>query len=102
MYPLMEAYVFVIYHYESNAILSTPIVGLEDKSIFNTYKMQFNDLTSKGFKPKINIMDTKRVMAPNRDIAGTGDGKATAATMAMGRVTSRRTWPLTQRLERGG
>ena len=93
---------FIIYHYESNTILSTPIADLEDKSIFNAYKMQFDDLTSKGFKPKIHIMDTKRAMAPNRDIAGTGDGKATAATMAMGRVTSRRTWPLTQRLERGG
>ena len=38
---------FVIYHYEANAILSTPKKGLDDKSIFNTYKMQFNDLTSK-------------------------------------------------------
>ncbi len=31
---------------------------------------------------------TKRAMATNHDIAGTGDGKATAATMAMGRVTA--------------
>ena len=47
-------------------------------------------------------MATKRVMAPNRNIAGTGDRKAVAGTMAMGRVTAQRTWPLTQRLERGG
>ncbi len=45
---------------------------------------------------------TKRVMATNRDIAGSGDGNATAATMAMGRVLARRTWSLTQRLEREG
>ena len=44
---------------------------------------------------------TKRKMAPNRDIAGTGDGKATAATMAMGRVTAPRTWPLTHTWREG-
>jgi hypothetical protein len=57
---------FVMYHYEANAILAKPISGLDDISIFNTYKMQFEDLTSKGFKPKINIMDnqaTKHIKA---------------------------------------
>jgi hypothetical protein len=29
---------FVLYHYESNAILATPIAGLDDVSIFNAYK----------------------------------------------------------------
>jgi hypothetical protein len=43
---------FVMYHYEANAIFAKPISGLDDNSIFNTYKMQFEDLTSKGFKPK--------------------------------------------------
>ena len=46
-------------------------------------------------------MATKRAIATNRDNTDTGDGKVTAATMAMGRVTTQRTWPLTQRLERG-
>ena len=50
---------FVMYHYKSNTILATPIMGLDDISIFNAYKKQFNDLTSKGFKPKINIMDNQ-------------------------------------------
>jgi hypothetical protein len=55
-----------MYHYKANAILAKPISGLDDISIFNTYKMQFEDLTSKGFKPKINIMDnqvTKHIKA---------------------------------------
>ena len=57
---------FVLYHYEANAILATPVAGLDDKSIFKAYKMQFDNLTSKGYKPKINIMDnqaTKHIKA---------------------------------------
>jgi hypothetical protein len=56
----------VMYHYEANAILAKPISAPDNISIFNAYKMQFNDLTSKGFKPKINIMDnqaTKHIKA---------------------------------------
>ena len=50
---------FVLYHYETNMILATPVVGLDNKSIFNAYKMQFDNLTSKGYKLKINIMDNQ-------------------------------------------
>jgi hypothetical protein len=46
----------VMYHYESNAILPTPISGLYDLCIFNAYKKNFDKLTSKGFKPKLNVM----------------------------------------------
>jgi hypothetical protein len=55
-----------MYHYKTNAILATSVAGLDDKSIFNAYTMQFNNLTSKGYKPKINIMDnqaTKHIKA---------------------------------------
>ena len=48
-----------MYHYKTNAILATPVAGLDDKSIFKAYKMQFDNLTSKGYKPKINIMDNQ-------------------------------------------
>jgi hypothetical protein len=57
---------FVLYHYEANAILATPVAGLDDKSIFKANKMQFDNLTSKEYKPKINIMDnqaTKHIKA---------------------------------------
>ncbi len=50
---------FVLYHYESNAILATPIAGLDDVSIFNAYRKYFEELTVKGFKPKLNVMDNQ-------------------------------------------
>jgi hypothetical protein len=50
---------FVIYHYESNTILIIPILGLDDMSVFNEYKTQFDELTAKGFRPKLNITDNQ-------------------------------------------
>ena len=32
---------FILYHYESNSILATPIAGLDDRSIFEAYKTRF-------------------------------------------------------------
>ena len=49
----------VVYHYEANAIMAVPIAGLDDKSIFNAYKKTFDELTAKGFKPKLNVMDNQ-------------------------------------------
>ncbi len=50
---------FVLYHYKSNCILTMPIAGLNDISIFNTYKKQFEELAAKGFKPILNVMDNQ-------------------------------------------
>ncbi len=50
---------FVMYHYKSNCILASPIVGLDDKSIFAAYEKRFKELKSKGFKPKLNVMDNQ-------------------------------------------
>jgi hypothetical protein len=47
---------FILYYYESNSILATPIAGLDDKSIFEAYKTRFRELEAKGFTPKLNIM----------------------------------------------
>jgi hypothetical protein len=52
-------------------------------------------------------MVTKRAMATDGDNTGNDYGKdasrrAMAATMAMGRGTVQRTWPLMLQLERGG
>jgi hypothetical protein len=49
----------VVYHYESNAILALPISGLNDETIFDAYKVAFDELVAKGFKPKLNIMDNQ-------------------------------------------
>jgi hypothetical protein len=50
---------FILYHYESNVILGTPIAGLDNISIFEAYKKQFENLEAKGFKPKLNVMDNQ-------------------------------------------
>jgi hypothetical protein len=50
---------FLLYNYKLNAILVTPISGMDNVSIFDAYKKQFNVLTAKGLKPKINIMDNQ-------------------------------------------
>jgi len=50
---------FILYHYELNSILATPIAGLDDKSIFEAYKTRFRELEAKGFKPKLNVMDNQ-------------------------------------------
>jgi hypothetical protein len=62
-FPFMSldgsVYFFVLYHYKSNCILPAPIAGLEDVSIFNSYKMQFEELAVKRFTPKLNVMDNQ-------------------------------------------
>jgi hypothetical protein len=52
-------YFFILYHYESNAILGTPIAGIDNISIFEVYKKQFKNLVDKGFKPKLNVLDNQ-------------------------------------------
>ena len=49
----------VMYHYKANAIMATPISGLDDKTIFNAFKKNFDELAAKGFKPKLNVMDNQ-------------------------------------------
>ncbi len=50
---------FVMYHYETNAIFATPIPSLDSESILAAYNKNFEYLVSKGYKPKINIMDNQ-------------------------------------------
>jgi hypothetical protein len=47
---------FILYRFKSNSILLTPIAGLDNVSIYNAYKTQFELLTYKVLKPKLNIM----------------------------------------------
>ncbi len=60
---------FVLYHYESNCILPAPISGLDDISIFNAYKMQFEELEAKGFTPKLNVMDNQSTKHIKKNLA---------------------------------
>jgi hypothetical protein len=49
----------VMYHYEANAIFAIPIAGLDDVTIFEAYKKKFDELTAKGLRVKLNIMDNQ-------------------------------------------
>ena len=53
----------VMYHYETNAIFAVPIPGLDSKSILDAYKKIFEYLVSKGYKPKVNVMDNQATKA---------------------------------------
>ena len=48
-----------MYHYEFNAIFAIPIAGLDKVTIFEAYKKKFDELTAKGLKVKLNIMDNQ-------------------------------------------
>ncbi len=50
---------FVLYHYETNAILPLPISGFSNEVIFDAYKQQYKLLESKGFMIKLNVMDNQ-------------------------------------------
>jgi hypothetical protein len=39
--------------------MASPIAGLEDITIFSAYNTTFDELTIKGFKPKLNVMDNQ-------------------------------------------
>jgi hypothetical protein len=52
-----------MYHYETNAIFTTPIPGLDSENILNAYKNNFEYLVSKGYTPKINVMDNQATKA---------------------------------------
>jgi hypothetical protein len=45
--------------HETNVILITPIAGVDSERILEAYKSNFKYLVSKGFKPKVNVMDNQ-------------------------------------------
>ena len=53
----------VIYHNKMNAIFATPIPGLDSKSVLAAYSKNFKYLISKGYTPKLNIMDDQATKA---------------------------------------
>ncbi len=50
---------FVMYHYETNAILVKAIANVDNRRIFDAYKEIFETLEAKGYKPKMNVMDNQ-------------------------------------------
>jgi hypothetical protein len=53
---------FVMYHYKTNTILITPIVGL-DSECLEAYKLNFEYLVNRRFELKVNVMDNQATKA---------------------------------------
>jgi hypothetical protein len=49
----------IMYHHKANGIMATLIAGLDDMCNFNTYKLKSDNLTRKGYKPMLNIIDNQ-------------------------------------------
>lgn len=49
----------VVYHYETNAILASPLANFTNDAIFSEYQKQFELLESKGNKINLNVMDNQ-------------------------------------------
>ena len=56
---LTGTYVSLLCTITKNAILITPVAGLDLECILEAYKKSFEYLVSKGTKPKVNIMDNQ-------------------------------------------
>jgi hypothetical protein len=52
-----------MYHCKTNAIFATPIPGLDSKNILDAFTKNFECLVSKGYTPRINIMDNHATKA---------------------------------------
>ena len=50
---------FIMYHYESNAIIAEPIAGFDDASILAAYEKNLAFLKEKGYTPKITVTDNQ-------------------------------------------
>jgi hypothetical protein len=52
-----------MYHYKNNAIFATQIPGLDSKNTLDAYTKNFEYLVSKGYTPKVNVMDNQATKA---------------------------------------
>jgi hypothetical protein len=52
-----------MYHYKINASFATPMPGLDSKNILDVYTKNFKYLVSKGYTPKINVMNNQATKA---------------------------------------
>ena len=48
---------FIMYDSSSNSILAEAIPNTKDKTIIKTFKEKINYLTTRGFKPRFNVLD---------------------------------------------
>jgi hypothetical protein len=62
-FPVMSLrgmqYIFVLYDYDSNAILVEPMKSRSDADMEKAYNKLYDYLTDRGLKPKFNVMDNE-------------------------------------------
>jgi hypothetical protein len=63
---------FVAYEYRSNAIIVKTLRDQTDKSMVEAFQEVYEYLTTKGFKPKLNVMDNQCSKAVQTYIHSTG------------------------------
>jgi hypothetical protein len=66
-----KRYQFVAYEYRLNAILVRALKDLSDQSMVAAFTDVYDYLTSKGFKPKLNVMDNACSRAVQKYIKST-------------------------------
>ena len=59
-------YVFILYSYDANAILSEPLMIRGVKDILHEYTTYHDYLKDRGFRTKINYLDNKSSNALNK------------------------------------
>ena len=52
-------YLFILYHYDSNTIHAEPIPDRQAKTILKAYKLRYDLLVSRGFRPQLHRLDNE-------------------------------------------
>ena len=64
----VNQYIFVLYHYDYNVILSELMQNRTDAEIFRAYAKLSNDLINRGMRPKLQILDNEASQSLQREI----------------------------------
>ena len=62
----------ILYEYRSNAILCRALKSQADESMLEAFNDVYEELASKGFKPKLHIMDNQCSKAVVKQINAAG------------------------------
>ncbi len=62
---------FIVYHYETNAIMAVPIANFTNDAILKAFRQQFELLESKGHKIWLKVMDNQACMVVKKYLTTT-------------------------------
>ena len=61
-------YVLLLYHYDTNSIMVRPLKNRSDETTLKVYEELYNELTNKGFQPKLHVLDNEASQALKNQI----------------------------------